>query len=89
MIIRDFKGYKMSRDYELLVRLMRMQSIVCFVGMGKCENIRDVARTVYSYYQNGEEVFGVYSYICSVDVERFKERCAKVDLEFLVPEVTE
>jgi hypothetical protein len=82
-VIRDIKGYPTSRDYAKLWELAQKQSVVCVVDFGK--DCRDVAQTITNACYTHVSARG----ICYTDgdtVEKFTAGCARVNLEWLVPD---
>lgn len=85
--------YPTSRDYDLLLRLMPTHRIVCFVDDGYGH--RDPCATRYvgpSHYNDGRpepwiKVSNPHrSYMAGRRAaEDFKQRCAAVNLEFILP----
>jgi len=87
-IIRDVIGYPMSRDYRRLAELARITSVICVVDN---DDMRDLAHTLY--YGRGEEGAWYVSvrgtcYIHASDPGKFIERCVKVNLTFVEPDMS-
>ncbi len=82
---REIKGYSKSRDYALLAKLMREQSVICMVDDGY---FHDIACTRFSNGKN--TLFEIWSlwktYVCEYDEQEFIEECTKCNVEFILPD---
>lgn len=81
-------GYTLCKDYDLLAKLARTQSVLCVVDFKP--DCRDAAHTIWSAaYKDHDEVFQVsargYGYIHAEGVEDFKKQCVHANLGFVIP----
>ena len=92
-MIVPIANYVFSRDYGLLLKMAKHNSLVCFVDMehGKEGTPRDVARTTYSpdwvpeIVQVGSR--GI-THVWAESMEDFIVGCEACNLEWLVPPTT-
>jgi len=96
-IIRDITGYAVSRDYAKLYEMAQKQSVVCVVDYRNFHDdpiTREVARThcVPSENRPGESITQVSSrcitHVYACNAEGFIKQCQPLNLEWLVPNVT-
>jgi hypothetical protein len=85
--------YEISRDLALLARLVRRQSVVCFVDYPIAADMagapcRDVCKSRYRK-EGDTEHFSLSSrglgYVDAVTEEEFVSQCAGLNCEFIVP----
>lgn len=78
------KQYNRSRDYKLLVELVKEQNIACEVSYGKC--LRTTAWVKKSPY-SGELAIRAYgvSYITANTDDEFMHKCWEANVEFIIP----
>lgn len=94
MNIREITGYETSRDYKLLVELMKKSSVICIVDYTASNTIipalRDIAHTIYYANENGSDCWlsidarGL-GYVTAWNEDLFIDRCKDANVEFLIP----
>ncbi|CAB4211705.1 hypothetical protein UFOVP1419_8 [uncultured Caudovirales phage] len=88
-------GYETSRDYELLVGLMKKTAVVCFIDYVWMDGAvtRDVAATIFNSNISGNDVFDIScrgtSYAYTWSASSFIKCCQKYNVEFIIPVVYE
>lgn len=87
-IIRNVEKYQTSRDYELLAEIMKQTSIICIVDHDGC---RDVCHTIFTRNDRPKALFNEWQlsgYIWSDSKRGFMAQCERLNLEFLIPDLT-
>lgn len=88
-------GYKTSSDYELLVKLMNEQIVVCEVDYNWRDGsapTRDIAKAIYNNYGyegDDEMLYSIssrgISYITEDDKQQFINKCKRFNVKFMLP----
>ena len=81
-IIRTISGYQTSRDYVLLWDLAKSSSIVCVCDYA--HGLRDVAQTICDANMTQVSARGI-TYADGWTAEEFARQCARVNVEFIIP----
>lgn len=87
-IVRNLTGHRMSRDYAMLWALALKQSVVCVCDYGsQTPKCRDIAQTISQPEKSWVAICarGI-EYVSAEDEASFARRCAKENVEFVVPE---
>lgn len=94
MNIREITGYETSRDYKLLVELMKKSSVICIVdytaGNTIIPAVRRIANTAYTADDDGNDCWWSIStigicYVVAWGEDMFIDRCKDANVEFLIP----